>query len=567
MRSSQLHAPTLKEVPRDAEVVSHQLLVRGGYIRRVAAGVYNFLPLGHRVLMKVAQIVREEMNRSGGQEILMPLIQPAELWQESDRWAQYGPEMMRLKDRKNGDFCLGPTHEEVIVDLVRRDVRSWRALPINLYQIQSKFRDEIRPRAGLLRGREFMMKDAYSFDVDEQAAGRTYDSMFEAYRRIFNRCGLNFRPVEADTGAIGGSRSHEFQVLVDSGEDAIVGCSACDYAANVEQAEVLVEASIAGEDRALISVDTPDVRTIQEVADFFDVSASHCVKSLLLIADEVPVLALVRGDHDLNEIKLKKMVGATALRMASEKEIQEYLGCAPGEIGPVGVELATYADASLHNGVGMICGANQAATHFKGLRFDRDVSDVNFGDLRLAQDGDGCGKCGSPLAAYRGIEVGHIFFLGTKYSEAMKCNILDETGREVPMVMGCYGIGVSRVLAAAVEQHHDAHGICWPKSIAPFQVAVLPLQIKRDDVREAAERIYRTLQEKGVDVLIDDRDERVGSKFKDADLLGAPVRIAIGGKGLDKGEVEVRSRRDSASTMIPIDEIIEETMSRLKAAP
>ncbi len=567
MRSSQLHAPTLKEVPRDAEVVSHQLLVRGGYIRRVAAGVYNFLPLGHRVLMKVAQIVREEMNRSGAQEVLMPLIQPAELWQESDRWAQYGPEMMRLKDRKNGDFCLGPTHEEVIVDLVRRDVRSWRALPINLYQIQSKFRDEIRPRAGLLRGREFMMKDAYSFDVDEQAAGRSYDAMYAAYQRIFNRCGLNFRPVEADTGAIGGSRSHEFQVLVDSGEDAIVGCSACDYAANVEQAEVVAEGPFIGVDAPLASVDTPDVKTMLEVAGFFETSLETCVKSLLLIADEVPVLALVRGDHDLNEIKLKKMTGAVTLRMASDKEIHRHLGCAPGEIGPVNVDFAIYADDSLKHGVGLICGANQAATHLTGLQLERDVPVAKFGDLRLAQDGDGCGKCGSRLTAYRGIEVGHVFFLGTKYSEAMKCNILDETGREVPMVMGCYGIGVSRVLAAAVEQHHDAHGICWPKSIAPFQVAVLPLQIKRDDVREAAERIYRSLQEKGVDVLIDDRDERVGSKFKDADLLGAPVRIAIGGKGLDKGEVEVRSRRDSASTMIPIDEIIEETMSRLKAAP
>lgn len=567
MRSSQLHAPTLKEVPRDAEVVSHQLLVRGGYIRRVAAGVYNFLPLGHRVLMKVAQIVREEMNRSGAQEVLMPLIQPAELWQESDRWSQYGPEMMRLKDRKNGDFCLGPTHEEVIVDLVRRDVRSWRALPINLYQIQSKFRDEIRPRAGLLRGREFMMKDAYSFDVDEQAASRSYDAMYEAYQRIFNRCGLNFRPVEADTGAIGGSRSHEFQVLVDSGEDAIVGCSACDYAANVEQAEVLAEAPVVGVDAPLTAVDTPDVKTMQEVAGFFDTPLNTCVKSLLLIADEVPVLALVRGDHDLNEIKLKKLIGATVLRMASDKEIRTHLGCSTGEVGPIGTELAIYADESLKHGVGMICGANQSITHLTGLQFKRDVSGATFADLRLARDGDGCGRCGAPLTAYRGIEVGHVFFLGTKYSEAMKCNILDETGRDVPMVMGCYGIGVSRVLAAAVEQHHDSNGICWPKSIAPFQVVVLPLQIKRDDVRAAADKIYRALQEKGIDVLIDDRDERVGSKFKDADLLGAPVRIAIGGKGLDKGEVEVRSRRDSASTMIPIDHIIAETMARLEVAP
>ena len=567
MRSSQLHAPTLKEVPRDAEVVSHQLLVRGGYIRRVAAGVYNFLPLGHRVLMKVAQIVREEMNRSGAQEILMPMIQPAELWKESDRWAQYGPEMMRLKDRKNGDFCLGPTHEEVIVDLVRRDVRSWRSLPINLYQIQSKFRDEIRPRAGLLRGREFMMKDAYSFDVDEQAAGRSYDAMFDSYQRIFNRCGLNFRPVEADTGAIGGSRSHEFQVLVDSGEDAIVGCSGCNYAANVEQAELKAHAPIQGLDGLLTAVETPDVRTMQAVAEFFDTALTHCVKSLMLIADEVPVLALLRGDHELNEIKLKKCMGVSTLRMASDKEIRTHLKCSSGEVGPVGTELAIYADESLKEGKGLICGANEAAKHLTGLQFERDVPQAQFADLRLARDGDQCGRCGEGLIAYRGIEVGHVFFLGTKYSEAMKCNILDENGREVPMVMGCYGIGVSRVLAAAVEQHHDGNGICWPKSIAPFQVAVLPLQIKREDVREAAEKIYRALQEKGVDVLIDDRDERVGSKFKDADLLGAPVRIAIGGKGLDKGEVEVRSRRDSSSTMISIESIIEETMRRLEAAP
>ncbi|MGB0646270.1 MAG: proline--tRNA ligase [Bradymonadia bacterium] len=566
MRSSQLHAPTLKENPRDAEVVSHQLLVRGGYIRGVAAGIYNFLPLGHRVLQKVAQIIREEMNRAGAQEVLMPLIQPAELWQESDRWAQYGPEMMRLKDRKGGDFCLGPTHEEVIVDMVRRDVRSWRALPLNLYQIQSKFRDEIRPRAGLLRGREFMMKDAYSFDVNDEAANRTYDAMFSAYEKIFTRCGLDFRPVEADTGAIGGSRSHEFQVLVESGEDAIVGCSACSYAANVEQAELTPAARFDGPEKMLGTVDTPNSKTINEVSAYLGISAEICVKALVLMADDAPVLALLRGDHDLNEIKLKKAAGASVVRFASEAEIRGLLGCAPGECGPVGVEMPIYADASLRDATGLICGAQKPDIHFQGLDMSRDLSDVTYADLRMAQTGDPCGKCGSELVAYRGIEVGHIFFLGTKYSAAMKCHILDETGREVPMVMGCYGIGVSRILAAAVEQHHDASGICWPRSIAPFEVAVLPLQMKREDVRAAAEKLYNELKNRGIDVLIDDRDERVGSKFKDADLLGAPVRIAIGGKGLDQGVAEMRGRKHEASTMVPLDNVVEETLRWLEEA-
>lgn len=567
MRSSQLHAPTLKEVPRDAEVMSHQLLVRGGYIRKVAAGIYNFLPLGHRVLTNVAQIIREEMNRAGSQEVLLPLVQPAELWEESDRWAQYGPEMMRLKDRKQSNFCLGPTHEEVIVDLVRRDIRSWRALPINLYQIQAKFRDELRPRAGLLRGREFMMKDAYSFDVDDKAAGVTYDAMFDAYTRIFERCGLNFRPVEADTGAIGGSRSHEFQVLVDSGEDAIVGCSACGYAANVEQAELAALNDTWRSDSDLEQVATPGVKTMEAVSQFFDEPTSVCVKSLLVIADDSPILVLLRGDHELNEIKLKKVLEAEVVRLASVEEIRVHLGCAPGEVGPIGVELRKVADHSLVDGVGLICGANEAETHLRGLNLKRDLEDLAYADLRMAVDGDACINCESSLVAYRGIEVGHVFFLGTKYSEAMKCNILDEEGREVPMVMGCYGIGVSRVVAAAVEQHHDQFGICWPKSIAPFQVTVLPLQMKREDVRTAADKIYRALVEKGIDVLIDDRDERAGSKFKDADLIGSPFRIAVGGKGLDKGVVELRGRRDDASTDVPLENIVEETLRRLELAP
>ena len=563
MRSSRLHVPTLKEVPRDADIANHQLLLRGGYIRRVAAGLYNFLPLGHRVLSKVSQIIREEMNKAGAQEILMPFVQPAELWQESGRWQAYGPEMARLKDRKGADFCLGPTHEEVIVDLVRGDVRSWRSLPLNLYQIQAKFRDEIRPRAGLLRGREFVMKDAYSFDVDSESANRTYDAMYAAYERIFTRCGLEFRPVEADTGAIGGSRSHEFQVLVDAGEDAIVSCASCGYAANVEQAELCSEPApeMACNERDLVH--TPGVKTIEEVSRFFEVSPAECLKTLLVMVDGAPVLVCVRGDHEFNDIKLKKYLSAETVRMASSDEVREILGCIPGEVGPISDKVDNiFADQALKGLGNLICGANQSEKHITGFNFGRDCVDAQFADLRLATDGDGCARCGGELKAYRGIEVGHIFYLGTKYSEAMKLNVLDKTGRDIPVVMGCYGIGVSRVVAAAAEQHHDERGICWPPQLAPFTVSLLGLQMKKEPVRQAAEEIYQLCQDANIEVLFDDRDVGAGSKFEDADLIGAPIIIAVGAKGVARGVVEVRARSGGDALETPISDCLD-TVQRL----
>ena len=573
MRMTRLHAPTLKEVPKDAEVVSHQLLVRGGYIRRLAAGIYTYLPLAQRVLRNIQQIVREEMDRAGAQEVLLPAVQPAEIWQESGRWGFYGPELLRLKDRKGADFCVGPTHEEVIVDLVRRDVSSYRALPLNLYQIQTKFRDEIRPRAGLMRGREFIMKDAYSFDVDEAGANASYDAMFEAYQRIFSRCGLEFRPVEADTGAIGGSRSHEFQVLADSGEDAIVGCTGCAYAANVEQAEL--SAPAAGEagptSAGREAVPTPNTRTIEEVVAFLGVPTERVIKTLLFEGDGKAYAALVRGDHHVNEIKLKKLLGVAELTLVAggghedstaEPPVQSAHKLPPfGFAGPVDIAQFDVAEVIADHAVrGMrdaVCGGNQADVHWTHVDEGHDFTVGRFADLREAVEGDPCARCSSPLKAYRGIEVGHVFFLGTKYSDAMKCNYLDENGREQPMVMGCYGIGVSRIMSAAVEQNHDDYGVIWPRSMAPYQVTVLPLQMNREDVVAAAEKIYAQLLEQGVEVLIDDRAERAGAKFKDADLLGVPVRIAIGGRGLNEGVVELKLRSGSEIEKVPLEQLME----------
>lgn len=566
MRMTRLHAPTLKETPKDAEVVSHQLLVRGGYIRKLAAGIYDFLPLAQRVLHKIGRIVREEMDRAGAQEVLLPAVQPAEIWQESGRWSKYGPELLRMNDRKGGDFCFGPTHEEVIVDLVRRDVRSWRSLPLNLYQIQTKFRDEIRPRAGLMRGREFIMKDAYSFDVDEAAANESYDAMFEAYQRIFRRCGLDFRPVEADTGAIGGSRSHEFQVLADSGEDAIVGCTACDYAANVEQAELEpAQREAAPGGPALETVETPDKRTIAEVSEYLGLDATRFVKTLIVDADGALHAVLVRGDHDLNEIKLAKVLGADAVRLADDAQVVAATGAPVGFAGPVGLKgvesiIADHAVRGLRDAV---VGANAADAHHMHVDEGRDFRVARFADLRLAVDGDPCPRCGGALKGYRGIEVGHVFFLGTKYSEAMRCNYLDESGREQPMVMGCYGIGVTRIMAAAIEQNHDERGIIWPRAIAPYQVAVLPLQMNKADVVEAAESIYARLSDAGIETLLDDRNERAGAKFADAELIGAPLRIAIGGRGLREGIVELKVRGGDAVEKIPLDRLDGEIWSRL----
>jgi prolyl-tRNA synthetase len=557
MRLSRAFVPTLKESPADAQVVSHVLMIRGGFIRRVAAGVYAFLPLGWRVLKKVEDIVRDEMNRAGAQEVLLPAAVPAELWQESGRWDRYGPELLRFKDRKGADFLIGPTHEEVIVDMVRRDVSSYRALPLNLYQIQAKFRDEMRPRAGLMRGREFIMKDAYSFDVSEEKASEAYERMFGAYRRIFLRCGLDFRAVEADTGAIGGSRSHEFQVLAESGEDAIVACDACDYAANVEQADIGEgEPPGAGASGPLTVVATPGKKTIDEVAGFLKLPASRIIKTLVYIADGKPLAVLVRGDHGVNELKLARAIGAQELSLARDEEVVEATGVAPGFVGPIGLDparITVLADVRLRASTGMVAGACQPDAHCTGVDLARDAAHLTFAPLRLAEPGDRCPRCSEGrFRGFRGIEVGHVFFLGTRYSAPMQCNFLDEHGKSRPMVMGCYGIGITRVAAAAIEQHHDAGGIIWPMSIAPFQVEVVALQ--RDAaVTEVAETLYRDLESRGVEVLLDDRDERPGGKFKDADLIGVPLRVAVGARSLKEGNLEVKWRREERPALIPVE--------------
>lgn len=572
MRASRLYAPTLKENPSDAEVLSHQLLTRAGYIRKLTAGVYDYLPLARRVLRKIENIIREELDRAGAQEILMPMVQPAEIWEESGRWKQYGPELLRMRDRKGAEFCLGPTHEEVVVDIVRRDTRSWRDLPLNLYQIQAKFRDEIRPRAGLMRGREFIMKDAYSFDVNEAGALKAYDEMFEAYKRIFSRCGLDFRPVEADTGAIGGSRSHEFQVLAESGEDSIVSCDRCDYAANVEQADVRavarVEVSQALEEVKL--VDTPGVKSIDEVAHFLKIKPEDSVKTLILDVDGDLVMVLLRGDHELNEIKLKKYLGAVHVEMATEERVGKAMKAPFGSLGPCqipkGAVSRVIADEALEGRVNLTVGANQKGAHLMGVSLERDCQVDAYTTLRLAQGGDPCPRCEGTLRSFRGIEVGHVFYLGTKYSSAMRCTVLDEQGVECPIEMGCYGIGVSRVMAAAIEQNHDENGICWPVNLAPFQIHILTLQPNVEEVVACAEELYQSCLSAGVEVLYDDRDTRAGGKFKDADLIGIPVRIAIGGRGLKEGVLEVKGRREAQATKVPVAEALNVALSLLEAS-
>ncbi len=579
MRLSRAFAPTLKESPADAQVVSHVLMVRGGFIRRVAAGIYSFLPLGWRVLKKIEAIVREEMDRAGAQEVLMPAAVPAELWQESGRWDKYGPELLRFKDRKGADFCIGPTHEEVIVEMVRRDVSSYRQLPQNLYQVQAKFRDEMRPRAGLMRGREFIMKDAYSFDVSEEKATDAYDAMYAAYRRIFTRCGLDFRAVEADTGAIGGSRSHEFQVLADSGEDAIVSCGACDYAANVEQAVARRPAAPVhvAADRAQVA--TPGHKTIDEVSKFLGVAPGQLIKCLVYMADGKPVAALVRGDRALNEIALRKAVGATAIYLARDHEVVAATGVTPGFVGPIGLTIPVIADVELEGSSGMVGGANAADAHVTGVELARDAGAITYGAIRMVEPGDGCPRCASgTLRGFRGIEVGHVFFLGTKYSAPMHCNFLAEDGTSKPMVMGCYGIGITRVAAAAIEQNHDTDGIKWPIAIAPFHVAILSLSAKDEAVRAAAEQLYAELstmtvtpvaaephRQIALDVVLDDRDERPGAKFKDADLIGVPLRIAVGGKSLKENAVELKWRGATQVELIPVAGAAAEIRRRVEA--
>jgi prolyl-tRNA synthetase len=571
MRTSNLLLATLKEIPADAEIVSHQLMLRAGLIRRLASGLYTWLPLGLRVLQKVEAIVREEMNRAGAQEVLMPAIQPAELWQESGRWDLYGPELLRLRDRHERDFCFGPTHEEVITDLFRREVNSYKQLPINLYQIQTKFRDEIRPRFGVMRAREFLMKDAYSFHMDAESLERTYDQMYATYSRIFERLGLEFRAVAADTGAIGGSSSHEFHVLAESGEDAIAFSSESGYAANVELAEALAppgERTAAGE--ALRLVDTPDARTIQELVAQFNQPIERTVKTLVVAgSDEMGgslVALLVRGDHELNAVKAEKLPEvASPLRFASEVEIREAVGAGPGSLGPVDLPLPMIVDRSVAQLADFSAGANIDGKHRFGINWGRDLPEpTRVADIRNVVDGDPSPDGKGSICIVRGIEVGHIFQLGTKYSEAMGAAVLDESGRNVTVTMGCYGIGVSRIVAAAIEQNHDQQGIIWPAPIAPFQVALVPINMhKSQRLREAADSLYGELLEAGIDTLFDDRSARPGVMFADMELIGIPHRVVISERGLDAGTLEYRGRRDSESSEVPRDTIIEFLSAKL----
>ena len=563
MRYSQYFIPTVKETPSDAEVISHQLMLRAGMIRKLAAGIYNYLPLGLRSIRKVENIVREEMNRAGAIEVLMPAVQPAELWQESGRWEQYGRELLRFKDRKDAEFCMGPTHEEVVTDLVRREVKSYRQMPLNLYQIQGKFRDEIRPRFGLMRGREFIMKDAYSFDVDEKAADLSYEKMYRAYRRIFERCGLNFRAVEADTGSIGGSYSHEFMVLAESGEDAIVSCGSCEYAANVEKAEARgTGAPEPAEMRPLEEAVTPDQRSIEEVAAYLGVPPTAMVKTLVLVADDEPVVVLLRGDHELNEIKLKNFLGCANLEMAGDDVVARVTGAPPGFAGPVGLKVRMVADLAVEGLRNFVTGGNAKDLHLKNVNLGRDCTVTRFVDLRNVVHGDPCPRCTSgALEMWRGIEVGHVFKLGTKYSKALKATFLDAAGQEQIIFMGCYGIGIGRTVAACIEQNHDENGIIFPLPIAPFHCIVSAVNIKDEAVMAAAGDIYRRLMEAGVEALFDDRDERPGFKFKDADLIGVPLRIVVGSKNLAEGKVELKERRSGQVELLSPEEAAEKVKS------
>ncbi|HEX5549180.1 MAG TPA: proline--tRNA ligase [Nitrospira sp.] len=550
MRTSQLLLPTLREDPGEAETVSHRLMLRAGLIRKVAAGIYTYLPLGLRIIRKVEQIVREEMNRAGAQELLMPIASPAELWRETGRWDYYGKELIRFKDRHERDFCLGPTHEEVITDLFRREVRSYRQLPLNFYQIQTKFRDEIRPRFGLMRGREFIMKDAYSFDKDEAGARLSYQKMYDAYHRIFARCGLNFRAVEADTGLIGGTSSHEFMVLADTGEETVVYSEPGTYAANVERAEVLPPNDESKEaPLPLRSVNTPGCRTVEEVTKFLKVDASKLVKTLLYSTGSETVAVLIRGDHDANEIKLKRLLGVTDLELAGPATVEKVTGAPVGFAGPVGLSLRIVADHAVKASANVVVGGNQLDTHLVDVNYPRDFQVEQFADLRNARAGDPSPRKDGVLKTTKGIEVGHVFMLGTKYSQAMNASFLDPNGKECLAVMGCYGIGIGRTAAAAVEQNHDDQGIVWPFPIAPFHVHLISLG-QSATVIDAATKLYAALEAAGLEVLWDDRDERAGVKFNDADLVGAPYQVIVGDKGLAEGLLEVKSRNTGMKTKL-----------------
>ena len=566
MRYSRAFLPTLKESPTDAEVISHRLMVRSGMIRKVAAGIYNLLPLGTLVMQKVEAIVRDEMRRAGAQEVVMPMVVPSNLWQESGRWDEYGKELLRLTDRHDRDFCLGPTHEEVITDMVKRDVKSYKALPLNLFQIQTKFRDEIRPRFGLMRGREFVMKDAYSFHADMASAEEEYQNMKATYERIFERLGLVFRVVEADSGNIGGSFSHEFMVMADTGEDAVACCTSCDYAANAERADIGVEVKEppgAPKGAASIGeVSTPGVKSIDEVSEFLKISHETLIKTIIYDTDKGPVAVLISGAREINPLKVKKALDAERAELADDAKVKEATGAPVGFAGPVGLKIPIIADFSvctIAGEEGAVTGANEKDAHIKNVFPGRDFK-ATYHDLALVEDGDKCPKCNDDMEIKRGIEVGHIFMLGTKYSEAMGCVFLDENGKEKPMIMGCYGIGIGRSAAAAIEQNNDEWGIIWPKPLAPYMVSVVPINMKDEAVVLAAEEIYKSLIDKGIEVLIDDRDERAGVKFKDSELIGIPFRVTIGSKTLAEGSVELKERGAEEARVVKKEAVIDELL-------
>ena len=567
MHFSKLFIPTLKESPADAEVISHKLMVRAGMIRQLASGIYSILPLGLRVLRKVEQIIREEMNRIGGQEVFLPSIQPAELWVESKRWDFYGKELLRIKDRHGREFCYGPTHEEVITDIVRREIKSYRQLPILLYQIQTKFRDEVRPRFGIMRGREFMMKDAYSFHADEKDTQHTYHQMAKAYTNIFERCGLRFKQVQADSGTIGGSFSHEFAVLADSGEDEIGFCESCGYASNLEMAESKPPSpsKAPSTPQDIKEVETPGKKSVKEVAGFLNLPAHQIVKTILLENENGLVTGLVRGDHEINLVKMKNLIGCEWLQPAGEKAFSKHPELHRGYIGPVGLDLPVYADHEISVLHDFVTGANKPSTHFTGVQVQRDLKIEKFGDIRTVQAKDPCPRCeDGKYQVKRGIEVGHIFILGTKYSSAMKAVFLDQHGKENALVMGCYGIGVGRTAAAAIEQNNDERGIIWPRNLAPFQVIIIPVNYSNSDLKNACDTLYNRLQETGIETLLDDRSDRLGGKLKDADLMGIPLQIIIGPKSLSAGQVEIKIRKTNESSLHPYPQVIEDIPSILK---
>ena len=567
MRYSSMFLPTGREIPSDAEIISHQLMIRAGLIRKLTSGIYSYLPLGYRVIRNVERIIREEMNKAGAQEVHLPMVQPIELWQESGRAEHYGTLLLKFLDRNKHQYCLGPTHEEVITDLVRNDVKTYRQLPLNLYQIQTKFRDEFRPRFGLMRCREFGMKDAYSFDVDEAGAEKSYEKMFAAYKNIFRRCGLRFRPVEADSGSIGGKYSHEFLVMADAGEDAMVFCNKCDYAANLEKAEAAEPQKKNIEPATFLpleSVHTPNVRTIEEVCAFLQVQPQQIVKTLIFDADGQAVAVLIRGDQEVNEIKVKNYLGANEVALANDDMILKATGAPRGFAGAVKIKCRVIADYSVMNMVNFVTGANKEDYHLKNVNIGRDCSVESFADLRVVDKNDVCPRCGGSIQFARGIEVGHVFKLGTKYSKAMKALYLDRDGREKIMIMGCYGIGIGRTAAAAVEQNHDENGIIWPMPLAPYQVIITPVNVNEQSIMAAAENIYQGLLAENIDVIIDDRDERAGVKFKDADLIGIPVRITVGQKNLASGNVEIRIRKTAVTSLCAIDKVIAEVRQIIK---